>query len=77
MNLYVLTQGAKPQRDMAAGFVVAAKDEDQARELAANQAGDEGPWIWEDGERSECHLIGHSAVTGQEATVLMRDFFSG
>lgn len=77
MNLYVLTQGAKPRRDMAAGFVVAAHNEDMARALAASQAGDEGAGIWASQNLSECHLIGKSAVAGQAPAVLMRDFFSG
>jgi hypothetical protein len=77
MNLYVLTQGAKPRRDTAAGFVVVAHDEDMARALAASQAGDEGPGVWASQNLSECHRIGASVVAGQSPAVLMRDFFSG
>lgn len=82
MNLYVLTRinedGSKgADFDEAAGFVVAAGDEDQARDLACDQAGDEGSWVWQDDARSECHLIGHATVPGQEAGVLMRDFHAG
>lgn len=83
MNLYVLNRiGPDGETefvagfDEAAGFVVAAKDVDQARELVRERAGDEGPLVWDDSLQTECHLIG-VAFEGQAAGILMRDFHSG
>lgn len=77
MNLYVLTREAIIERDEAAGFVVAAHDEDMARALAAGEAGDEGAGVWASANCSECHRIGASVVAGQAPAVLMRDFNAG
>jgi hypothetical protein len=55
VNLYLLERGAPPGRPRA--FLVAARDEAQARRLAAAAApGERGAWT--DGRTSTCALIG-------------------
>lgn len=56
--------------DVALGFIVRAETEQQARELAAEQAGDEGRNAWLDPDYSTCMVL---TDTG-EAGVILRDF---
>jgi len=77
MNLYVITQPDGGDFDEVNGFVIAATDETEARLLACERPGDEGGHVWVDPKLSECHLIGYTAVVGQDAGILMRDFHNG
>lgn len=63
----------KPDYDKAHGFVVRAKDPSEARRLAGDQAGDEGPSPWLSEEYSTCVELKKSGVAG----VLVRDFVNG
>lgn len=60
--------------DMAFGFVICASDEAQARQLASEQAGDEGKATWLDPTFSKCVEL--TAATSSEG-VIMRDFNAG
>ncbi len=60
--------------DCAYGFMVRAETEEEARSLASEQCGDEGPESWTDTSLSTCDVV--SAADG-EAEVLMQDFLAG
>lgn len=55
MNLYLLERGAPP--GSPCGFLVAARDEPQARRLAAGSSGGQRG-AWTDERVSSCALIG-------------------
>ena len=58
MPLFLLkSQVSSPRFDVAKGFVIRASRPSNARKLAAQRAGDEGPEIWFDPEQSTCTLI--------------------
>lgn len=59
--------------DVAIGFVVRAETEQQARELATSQAGDEGKKAWLDPKYTTCKSL--SSVGDPE--VILRDFKAG
>jgi hypothetical protein len=61
--------------DEAVGFVVIARDLDQAREYACGQAGDEGANAWYRPD-VKVAVIGRSAA-GEQARVVLRDFHAG
>jgi len=58
--------------DVALGFVVRARAEDEARGIAATGHGDEG-MAWLDNELTTCRVL---TATGQPC-VIMRDFNAG
>lgn len=72
-----LPKGSDPWRgsyDMAFGFVVCASDEVAARQMASEQAGDEGKSTWLDSNLSKCvELTASAELEG----VIMRDFNAG
>jgi hypothetical protein len=59
--------------DCSFGVVVRAKDEQQARLLAASVAGDEGEAVWLDPALTSCSPL---KSTGQ-AGVVLQDFLAG
>lgn len=83
MNLYLLqadrgdpkVREVVPTYDAAHGFVVRAVDERQARQLAADLCGDEGPNVWWGGTFTSCELLATN-VFG-EAEVILRDYNAG
>lgn len=62
----------RPWYDKCFGAVVRAKSEYEARRLAAEQAGDEGPAAWRNPENSLCEPLDHKGTAG----VVMRDYGS-
>lgn len=56
--------------DKAFGFVVRAKTEAEARELASEDCGDEGKMCWLDSAQSTCEELTRKGKSG----VIMRDF---
>ena len=60
--------------DCAYGFVVRAETEEEARLLASEQCGDEGPDSWTDVKLSTCDIV--SGAEG-DAEVVMQDFLAG
>lgn len=62
--------------DMAQAFVVNARDEQEARRLASEQAGDETAEFWLAPSRTRFDVIGTTA-RGQNAAVVVRDFQCG
>lgn len=76
-NVYVLRRGpmSKPRYDAAFGFVVVADDEAQARQMAAQQCGDEGPDVWLSGKLT-VDILGE-ALPGHMPNVWLRDFNAG
>jgi hypothetical protein len=59
--------------DKAFGFVVRARNEAEARMIASQDPGDEGPGAWKDPELSTCREI----PSRGEAQMIMRDFAAG
>ncbi len=59
--------------DCAYGFVVRAKDEEEARSLASKMCGDEGRETWLDAKMTSCQRL---EARGQ-AEVVLRDFVAG
>jgi hypothetical protein len=59
--------------DVACGFVVRAATEERARQIASENARDEGREVWRSPARSKCEEI---AQDGDEEIVL-RDFNAG
>ena len=62
----------EPWYDKAFGFVVRAETEDEARELAHTQAGDELVGAWKNSKYSTCVVLSPEG----DAEVIMRDFAS-
>jgi hypothetical protein len=71
MKLYLFSDYWEPWYDKAFGFVVAARDEEQARKLASEQSGGEGADAWLDKKASTC-----KEVKPSKAEVIIRDFAS-
>lgn len=59
--------------DVALGFVVRAKNEDQARIFASERRGDEGSEAWLDPTRTSCEVLTDGGTRG----VIMRGFNAG
>jgi hypothetical protein len=57
--------------DVAMGFVVRAKNEDQARIFASEQRGDEGSAAWLDPARTSCAVLTARGAPG----VIIRDYY--
>lgn len=66
-----------PVYDCNDGFVVAAANEQEAREVAATDThGDEGSDVWRDPHRASVEMIG-TASTGRPTGVVLRDYHAG
>ncbi|HSG19963.1 MAG TPA: hypothetical protein VLA31_04265 [Burkholderiaceae bacterium] len=77
MNIYSLTRPAGTiGYDEAAGFVVVASSSKEAREIAANNRGDEGSAMWLEADRTTCQKIGTASLS-QKAGKVLRDFRAG
>lgn len=72
MKLYLLrpVKPWEPGYDKAAGFIVRAKTARQARDLASNDAGDEGPGVWLNPKDTTCEIV----TAAGAISVLIRDF---
>lgn len=79
MNIYLLERRGEDWRvGEARGFVVVAAGPATASLLASGQAGDEGPEVWLDPERSTCEQLGVMDGGGglsQQARVVLRDYY--
>lgn len=73
VNMYLLERIGDIGYDEADGFVVAAKTGDEARQQAAERAGDEGAGTWLAPSLSTCEVIG----AAQHAGVFLRSFRAG
>lgn len=75
MRLFLLvrTENVGPIYDCNNGCVVRAKNETEARKLAATLRGDEGPDVWTDPKRSSCETIPSQGEPG----IIMVDFHAG
>lgn len=73
VNMYLLQRIGDIGYDEADGFVVAAKTDDDARQQAAERAGDEGGGTWLAPSLSTCEVIG----SGQQSGVFLRSFRAG
>lgn len=62
--LKLTTTARRPCTDYADGFVVRAPTYKRARELAAEQAGDEGKSVWLLRSFSTCRRLSHYGVEG-------------
>ena len=73
MKLWILTPKVKwdPWYDKAFGFVIRAKTEVKARELASENAGDEGKEVWMNVGITTCIPLNQ---TGPEEKVILIDF---
>lgn len=72
MNLYILYRDDWDW-DCASGFVIRAECEEEAREIAAANSGDEGASVWTDWRLSKCEILQPDG----EAGIIMRDFCEG
>lgn len=59
--------------DIVAEFLVRAENEDDARRIASERAGDEGPGCWLDPASSSCEAITVKGKTG----IVVRAFVPG
>lgn len=62
MKLWLLTPNNssdvwEPWYDKAFGFVIRAKNEQTARDMAAKECGQEGPEVWLDSTQSDCEPL--------------------
>jgi hypothetical protein len=74
LKLYHLSRGDDgPTYDSAYGFVVRARNPQEARSLAAKQCGDEGSGVWMDPKRNRCVCLTGRGNPG----VIVRDFLHG
>jgi hypothetical protein len=62
--------------DEAFGFVVAARNEERARQVAASHAGAEGGDVWRKRRRSTCVKIAREGRWRREREII-RDFNAG
>jgi hypothetical protein len=76
MKLYKITRTESTDYDEVAGFVIAASNEDEVRELAAEQCGVEGAEAWDSPRRTTLVHLG-TALKGTEAGVIIRDYLRG
>lgn len=63
----------EPLYDAAIAFVVRASSDAHARQIASEQAGDEGKAIWFDAAETQCEVIEPNGPP----EVLCRDFMNG
>jgi hypothetical protein len=80
MNLYLIERKGTTDYDEYAGFVIAASNEVEARNLATEEdsyphGGGAGK-AWLDGDFADCKLIATSA-THETAQVVLSDFRAG
>lgn len=59
--------------DCSYGFMIRAESEEDARNMAAAECGDEGPESWTDSDLSTCDIISADGA----AEVVMQDFLTG
>lgn len=73
--LLKLVEAPEPRNpwDCAFGFVVRAKDEDQARLLALMNHGDETEFAWRDPKQTTCVEL----TAEGEAEMIIRDYCNG
>ena len=77
MNLYLLQRPwKKVGYDQCYGFVVVAKDEDQARTIAESHRESERPSTWTNGMTSTCRCLG-AADRALRAGVVLGSFRAG
>ena len=76
MKLFLLKNPDPDGRiyDIADGFVIAAESHHQARKIAAQHCGDEGPGTWLDPKMSTCVVINPNRCS---EGVILRDFHAG
>lgn len=84
LGIYLITRDEKKvSYDEAAGFVVAAIDEETARTMIADgesaggsRFGGEGAAPWLDSRQSTAFMVGRT-LPGDEPRVILRDFHAG
>lgn len=75
-HLALLPSPRKGRYDIASDFVVVAGTEQEARKLAAREAGDEKPDAWLNRQFSTCEMIGE-AFGETKIGVVCRSFHAG
>ena len=73
MRAYLLQRVKTANWDEMAGFVIVASSEDEAREIASGNCGDEGPMTWKNEAETECRTVKSFSKKG----VLIEDFKAG
>jgi hypothetical protein len=75
-NIYVLNRAEAALYNEAEGFVVVAGDEQQARQLAARRAGEEGRGYWLRPDVTVVHIgTAFERIAGQD--IVLRAFNAG
>lgn len=62
----------EPWYDKAFGFIILAKSEDEARKIASENCGDEGPDAWLSNNYSSCNVLDSHG----SSRLILRDFAS-
>jgi len=75
MNLYCIKRKDKPGWDEALGFVIRAKSNRRAREIASQEHSDEGAEVWLSTHTSYIEIIATN-VRGPER-VILKSFRAG
>ncbi len=65
--------------DVADGFVIVARSNKYARQMASADCGDEGPGVWLDKKYSTCRPIGvpYEERTKKRERIVLRDYHAG
>lgn len=76
MKLFLLKlpESDEVRWDSAYGFVIAAESHHQARKIAAEHCGDEGPETWLNPNKSSCSILNPDKTP---EGVVLRDFCAG
>lgn len=76
MKLYLLTRNDKTGYDEYLGYVIAADNETQARDIAAANAADEGVEVWNSQLDCNVTLLAINS-TKREAGIVLESFNAG
>ncbi len=60
LTIFKLTRLTRVGYDEVVEFIITAMSEDEARRMAADEAGDEGHYIWVDPMVSGCYRLGRA-----------------
>lgn len=76
LYLYQLQRRDVASHDEALGFIVCATSTEAARNFAASQAGDEGPAVWFQEDRTHCFHVG-DPLPEERPRIILRNFLAG
>lgn len=78
MNLYLIENNNEIGYDHVEGYVIAARNESEVRNLAATRKGAEGVKVWLEGSvGSKITVIGTASSDITKPTIILRSFNEG